>query len=380
MNDPIKFIKFFVIGAGIVGSVFIPYYFFSLSIGEINIEKVIDIQLNHKDKKNIFFRSGLNQAAFSYKTKLMLRQKPKIVVLGSSRSTQIREQFFNKKFVNLGGAIQGVRDIEQYSIFLNTNAINTDLTILIIDPWWFNNKTLENDLQQPEYPNGVSINHLIKSMKLLENGNWIKKSFQNDHLGIAAILTNEGYGSDGSNNYTKYVSKYGKKTDLGFQDTIYRISEGKYPFQTSDHPSSSLITRACSAIGNIEKNTENLIILAPPFAPSVWDALINSPQMSYFKRAFEQLENCLDKNVHDYQFMQEADDCEFLDGFHAGDTLAARLIRDLYINKEINANSVNIDFINEFIERESGFASGFTRHQFKDFPEVDFLDIGCSKL
>tara|TARA_B100001093_G_C26856815_1_gene1027852 strand:- start:2008 stop:3153 length:1146 start_codon:yes stop_codon:yes gene_type:complete len=380
MFNPLKFLKFFLFGAGLVGAIFIPYYFLALFIGEINIDRVIEKQLSNANTKNVFFRSGLNQFAFPYKTKLMKREKPKIVVLGSSRSTQVRKQFFNQKFINLGGAIQGVTDIEDYLNFLNSNALPTDLSILFIDPWWFNEKvSAGGGMHQLEYPTGVSIDHLIESLKLLKKGNWIKLSFENDHLGIAAILTQQGYGPDGSNNYTKYVSKDGRKTDIRFEDTIYRIKDSKYPFQTIDRPTPNLIIRACSAIKNISKKTDNLILVAPPFAPTVSDALLNSSQNAYMEKAYESLEKCLGIKIHDYLYTSNAYDCEFLDGFHGGDTTYARIILDLFLNKDINSRFINADFLQQFIKDESGFASGFTRHQFQKYPEVDFLQLGCQK-
>ena len=256
----------------------------------------------------------------------------------------------------------------------------TDLSILFIDPWWFNEKvSAGGGMHQLEYPTGVSIDHLIESLKLLKKGNWIKLSFENDHLGIAAILTQQGYGPDGSNNYTKYVSKDGRKTDIRFEDTIYRIKDSKYPFQTIDRPTPNLIIRACSAIKNISKKTNNLILVAPPFAPTVSDALLNSPQNAYMEKAYESLEECLGIKIHDYLYTSNAYDCEFLDGFHGGDTTYARIILDLFLNKDINSRLINADFLEQFIRDESGFASGFTRHQFQQYPEVDFLQLGCQK-
>ena len=380
MNDPIKFIKFFLIGTLPIASIFIPYYFLALSVGEINIDRVIDKQLETSERNNVLFRSGLNQFAFPYKTKLMKRVKPEIVVLGSSRSTQVRQQFFQKEFINLGGAIQGVTDIEDYVIFLDDNLLKPDLSILFIDPWWFNEVVSENGgMHQLDYPNGVSIDHLFESLQLLKKGNWINLAFQSNNQGIAAILTEEGYGPDGSNNYGKYVTKNGRKTDVQFKGTIMRIKNKKYAFQLINNPTPDLVMRACSAIKSINRRTNNLILVAPPFAPTVWSNISNNSELSYIGEVYHELEQCLGLKIHNYMDNNISDDCEFLDGFHGGDTTYARIILDIFLNKKINYPFADVKFLQSFIQNESGFASGFTRHQSKKFSEVDFLELGCSK-
>jgi hypothetical protein len=380
MFNPVKFIKYFFISSGAVGSVFILYYFLALLVGEVNIDRVIEKQITSSDTKNILFRSGLNQFAFSYKTKMMKKVKPRVVVLGSSRSMQVREQFFEQKFINLGGAIQGVTDLEDYVDFLDSNSLMPDLTILFLDPWWFNGKTSERGgMHQLDYPTGVSIDHLLKSLTLLKKGNWIKASFQNEHMGIAAILTQEGFSRDGSNNYTKYVSSEGMPTDIKFQHTLKRIENNNFPFQITNHPSPHLIKRACMAIKKINLHTNNLTLVAPPFAPTIWNLLSKDPKYSYINEAYEELEACLQLEIHDYMTTNNTYDCEFIDGFHGGDTSYARIILDLFVSKNIDNGIVDEAFLQTFIQNESGFASGFTRHQSKDFAEVDFLKLGCSK-
>ena len=50
-------------------------------------------------------------------------------------------------------------------IFLDDNLLKPDLTILFIDPWWFNEKVSENGgMHQLDYPNGVSIDHLFTTL------------------------------------------------------------------------------------------------------------------------------------------------------------------------------------------------------------------------
>jgi hypothetical protein len=380
MFNPTKFIKYFFIGAGAVGSIFIPYYFLALLVGEVNIDRVIEKQITSSDTKNILFRSGLNQFAFSYKTKMMKKVKPRVVVLGSSRSMQVREQFFKQKFINLGGAIQGVTDLEDYVDFLDVNLLMPDLSILFLDPWWFNEKVSEGGgMHQLDYPNGVSIDHFVQSLKLLQKGNWIQLSFQNENMGIAAILTQEGFSPDGSNNYTKYVSMKGMPADIKFQDTLNRINNNNYPFQTISHPDPRLIQRACSAIKKINLHTNNLTLVAPPFAPTVWSRLSTDPKYSYINEAYEELEECLQLEIHNYMATKDTYDCEFIDGFHGGDTSYARIILDIFLNKNIDHSFADIPFLQTFIQNESGFASGFTRHHSEEFAEVDFLNLGCSK-
>ena len=119
--------------------------------------------------------------------------------------------------------------------------------------------------------------------------------------------------------------------------------------------------------------------MAPPFAPTVWSSISNNSELSYIDEVYYELEQCLGFEIHNYMDTNISDDCEFLDGFHGGDTTYARIILDIFLNKKINYPFADVKFLQTFIQNESGFASGFTRHQSKKFSEVDFLELGCSK-
>jgi len=378
-----KFIRNFFIGFASSAFIFFLYYILALKVGEVNIESVVERQISGDEVTNILFLSGLDQEAFPYKTELLRKSIPDVVALGSSRAMQVRGEFFINKFTNLGGAIQGVTDLEDYSDFINTYSPQPKLTILFVDPWWFNREfAKDGGPHQGVFPKMISWDHIIRSFRLLSQGNWIFNSFSTKNLGISAILTGEGFSKDGSYHYTKYISEHGNRSDIRFENTLERIRKGEGRFEKSNHPDPQLLTRACSAIARIKGDASSLVLVAPPFASVIWDNIKNNPDYQYIQEAYLELEKCLEQRVHIYLSMDavgSSNDCEFIDGFHGGDAVYAKILRDIASkNIELNAYLDQI-YLKKFIKDESGYAGGITRHHFSGTGEVDFLKLGCNK-
>jgi hypothetical protein len=107
------------------------------------IKHVIEEQ--HRNPNALFLRGILDQGFYRYKLLQFEAQRPKVLVLGSSRVMEFRREMFgvrSNEFFNAGGMIQDLSDLHQFAEKLTT-ANAPEVIILGLDLWWFNgNKPL----------------------------------------------------------------------------------------------------------------------------------------------------------------------------------------------------------------------------------------------
>ena len=108
------------------------------SSGELaSIDSVIRKQ--ERDNKLIFYSMELADGTPYYKFQSVLARKPEVLVMGSSRVLQFREQFFDKtsKFYNAGGPFGTVR---HFRIFLESipQELLPELVVVGLDHHYFN--------------------------------------------------------------------------------------------------------------------------------------------------------------------------------------------------------------------------------------------------
>jgi hypothetical protein len=383
MFKPRLFFKGFIIGSLTLGGLFLAANVLLSRVGEIGLNSIINRQLSSKDE-NILFSSGINQYVFFYKLKLLDKINPKIIAIGSSRAYQVREQFFNQKFVNLGGTVHNLGDLEYLASQFNKSQ-KLKLALLFIDPWWFNQdyNYLSNSLSSSYgFPEKISTSLAIHAVGWLRKGNWISAAARSKNLGLHAILSGAGYRRDGSYDYVDTMSGKAHFDDTQFSDTLTRIRESRDRFQKNDDADSYLVERACSAIIKIKRSIPNLVVIAPPFAGLVWEKM-NEGGYTYIAKTNAMLANCLkDIDFYDLYSVKQisgSTDCEFIDGFHGGDVTYARILKYISGKNMTVKNSLANQFIDEFIQNNAGYAAGIIRNKFPTVKEIDFLQIGCAK-
>ena len=373
----------FIVGLSLVLIVFTLFQQLLRDFGELDIEHVIDRQTLVSQSEPSLFLSGINQEMFDYKSRFMQRVQPKTIILGSSRSTQIRHNFFNGSFYNLGGAIGSVVDLEAYASLTLSLDQRPQSTVVMIDPWWFNGKSSRAaGTPQSEFPRYISLDHFLAALKLFTQGNWIKSAQKTNNLGIYAALTGDGYGVDGSYHYVQAGKGTYSQADLQFSDSSNRIQKNIFPFEGADVPEPLYVNRLCNALRTIREGTKNIILVAPPFEGSVWKKMELSGKYKYIQSGYDALELCIGEKIH--RFLSESDilgasACEFIDGYHGGEIVYARIFSELGRRDSSFRSEINSSYLYSFIENRVGSALGSTIELFLNGHEADFLQIGCRR-
>jgi hypothetical protein len=351
-------------------------------VGELDLDSVIDRQ-RAAPPGSVLFSSAVNQQAFAYKTKLYDRVVPDVVAVGSSRAMQVRSQFFKGRFVNVGGASNNVAELEKVADHIAAGH-HPGLVVLFVDQWWLNRRDPEASApaQTPSFPRIVSADLLSQAAHALLRGNWIAQSFRSPNLGIYALLTDEGFSSDGSFYYLGTTTGVHAFHDVRFSATLSRIAEDRSRLQKASEPDPALVGRMCRVVGVFKRSAGHVVLVMPPFAGAVWDQM-EKGGYEYMEKAAAALRRCSpDTPLFDFtnpQTIDGASDCEFVNGFHGGDVVYARMLRAIAGRDPAVAQRLDSAFVGSFIRDYAGAAAGMSLYQEPRRKEVDFLKLGCRK-
>lgn len=370
-----------IIGAVMTGVVLLALQIFFMRIGELRLTYIVERQLAGK---NLLFSSGINQDVFQYKLKLLEKKAPEIVAIGSSRAMQMRGEFFGASFLNMGGTISHVSDLEYLAKKLASRPTKVGFMLLVVDPWWFNNRYpgAAQEHARVDFPDFINTDIISQAIDTLGRGNWLKNVGRTSDLGIHAILTHEGFAADGSYHYTDTISGRRSFGDEAFKNTLSRIENSSQRFEKNNHADKALLGRACVAINSLRQSAGYLAIIAPPFSHKVWLRMAEGGY-AYIEDIGSYLGQCIQDvtfvDISDPTDLPGSNDCEFIDGFHGGDTTAARMLLLLAGRDSKAAAYISTDYLKDFLARHAGYAAGITAEKITSNREVDFMKIGCRK-
>lgn len=344
----------------------------------------------------VLFGSGLSQDFVDYKLQLYKAVKPEIIVIGSSRVMQFRGSWFTKSFVNMGGAagnLAVLRSTLEAAITISRPRV----VIIGIDFWWFLPQW-EKDPYQHVPPTSDSYNYSLASLKkpiewFLEGKVSFRelgapilgvfgKGFRADRFGIMAQQTNDGFGPDGSWYYTAEITGQKPVLDYRFQDTLLSVERGIRAFyhahQDQPGPAENHIDAFAEIWCRLKSRGIQTYAFIPPLAGRILAAM-NQNDYPHLYRLREALaERGIDALACENPRTLGANDCEFIDGFHAGEVAYARILRRMADRWPALLEYVNMDRLNTVIRNWAGRAL-VPNPELTDRPETDFLGLDCPK-
>jgi hypothetical protein len=296
---------------------------------------------------------------------------------------QIRGEFFDASFVNVGGAVNNIAELELVAKQIEESKKSPALVFLTIDPWWFNARFPESRVAAHVVPKPeiVSADLTIDAAKALRHGNWLKKAHESSNLGIYALLADQGYSRDGSFNYFGTFAGTLPTSDAKFSDTLSRIAEDRNRFQKNAQPDLNMVRRACGVIATLRAKAGHLVVLAPPFSSVVWRQMQRGGY-EYISKAYASLRAC-SAGTEFYDFSDPATvggtDCEFVDGFHGGDVTYARILQKIGAKDPQAKHHLRDGYLDRSVVKYAGFAGVPLQSRRQVDREIDFLKIGCTK-
>lgn len=375
-------------------TVILPYSFFWLhASGDSAVERAVEAQASGQFA---LFGSGVSQDFFEYKLQLYAATHPAIIAIGSSRVMQFRGGWFRQPFLNLGG-VAGNLAVLRAAIDSLLAIAPPKAVILGLDFWWF----LPQWEARPEKlapPTSGSYSYSLANLKkpwdwLLEGKislvefarpilSMFGQGFRQDRFGILAQQTNDGFGPDGSWYYTAFATGQKAAPDYRFADTLTDVSRGIRAFYHAGPDQTGPAMSHVDVLAEIwcKLKSRNIQIFAfiPPLAGKVFESMTPQAYPHLHKLREALLERGIDALDFSNPRQIAANDCEFVDGFHGGEVVYARILRQMADRWPALLAYVNMARLDAVIRDWQGHALVPDR-RLTNGSETDFLGLGCQK-
>ena len=396
--------RFFALLLGLVLAaclLVVPYTCWWLhSSGDLAVERAVK---NQAAGRFALFGSGVSQDFVDYKLQLYAAVKPQVVALGSSRVMQFRGAYFRRPFLNVGGTA-GNLPVLRSTLDAMLRLHRPEAVILGLDFWWFMPRWNPDPFKE-EPPTSGSYGYNLDSLK--KPWTWLPEGtisgrdllgpvlprslggFRDDRYGIMAQQTDDGFGSDGSWYYTGEITGQKRPFDYRFEDTLKQVRYGIKAFAPSPPLKDSrdvggISTAHLDAFAEIycrlkARGIATYVFIAP-LSITALDAL--RAREEDYPHLFRLRDALLARGIEVMDFTDPrtfaATDCEFVDGFHGGEVVYARILRDMADRWSSLLAYVDMDKINAVIRDWRGHAL-VPDPRLTDRPEVDFMRSDCPK-
>ena len=302
------------------------------------VKEIIEIH----DKKNLVGLS-YSDPAVNFKYSMFIKKRPSICVLGTSRTMQFREKYFNRPFYNCGGGISRLGDLRK---FIEKAQIE-DLKLLIIglDQNFFNKKW-DDMKDNPSYSyfllhdRNISKIPLLQYTKVINDfiagkctiGSVIKRR---SNIGLNAIVNQNGFASDGSYHYGKDISDK-KDTSLEIDAALRSFGSGEsYRFEFGAKVNNDALGELEKLLDDCKKYNYHVVAYLPPYPGRVNDKFFE------YRRKYAYLFNLKNEispifakygqEFYDYSDVRRlgASDREFFDALHGSEKVSLRILLDM---------------------------------------------------
>lgn len=336
------------------------------------------------------FGSGVSQDFVDYKLRLYTAVKPDIITLGSSRVMQFRGRYFTKPYLNIGGTA-GNLAVLRSTVDAMLKVHKPEAVVLGLDFWWFTT-AWEPDPFKEEPPTSGSYVYSFETLKtpyawlltgkisLREFLAPLTRGFRADRYGIMAQRFNDGFASDGSWYYTADITGRQKPFDFQFADTLKQVRYGIKAFAPAPELSEAHLDAFAEIYCRLRSRGVDVFVFIPPLASRVLDVMqaeeTRYPQLFGLRDALE----ARGIDVMDFTNPRRlgATDCEFVDGFHGGDVVYARILRRMADHYPGLLAYVDIQKLDRDVRDWSGRAM-MPDSRVTTLPEVDFMHFQCVK-
>ena len=283
-----------------------------------------------------------------------------LLVLGTSRSMQFHSEFFTTdSFYNAGG---GAGYINEFQFFLENLPEESlpDKLIMVMDQYLFNQAWTGTGGMPQAFDYGHyefdATKALFSAMRDWAQGKYSLRDVFASHpnvYGMAAVGRGSGYNADGSYDYGRLMDYPEEGTDVGFHDTYDRILRGINRFEPAEYVYPVSTEKVEQLLAWCNERQIEVVLIIPPYAPSVWERMEETGKYGYFDwipKILNELCAPYGYEVYDFSYMPETSDDEYIDGYHGGDRVYARLTLELAQQSETLAGLIDTDYLNAALQ------------------------------
>lgn len=314
-------------------------------------------EIQEADNRVVYRLRG-NDTTMAYKLMGIERQRPAVLIVGSSRVLRFRRGFFipgRDTFYNAG---MNAMRLPEAAALLDRLTPESAPRVLIfgIDPYWFNGDrapepsapiTLYGDLTpelwfrllrrvvQDVFGGQISVGELLRAENPITRAR---------ALGLGALRDGYGYMNDGSRS-TKREALTPEEMQAALLDNdlvVRALEPGKTISRDALDGVEALIQRA---------DDLNIIFVGVilPLAPSVYEEIADSPEHSYLSQARAELAALFARYGHPYLDLTDpallnVDPIDMADRVHASDRLSGQILLEI---------AAAVPELEEYVDREA---------------------------
>ena len=277
-----------------------------------------------------------------------------LLVLGTSRSMQFHSEFFTSpSFYNAGG---GANYVHEYRFFLENlpEASLPDTLVLVLDQYFFQEgwsaaETLPQ-LDYSHYPFNAGA-ALTRSLQDWAGGKYSLRAAlapAPNTYGMAAVGRGSGFYADGSYSYGRLLDHPEEGSDVAFHDSFDRIQRGVNRFEWAAEVYGPSLEEMDRLLAFCSGHGIRVAAVIPPYAPSVYLRMAESGNYGYLSLLPAALRECFAPygfEVFDFTYKPDTLDAEYLDGYHGGDRVYARLTLELAAQSSLLAGQIDTGYL-----------------------------------
>lgn len=297
-----------------------------------------------KAPRHAVYGAAYNNPDKGYKVVALKLRQPPIAAVGSSRVMQFRSDFFSggeATFYNCGGSITRIFDFRP--LFTRLRTAKTRHVIFALDQWVFN-AAWSGYPPDPgvgaeydgEYDALDTLQRSLITYTDLRTGKLsLQKLFvSSESFGVNGITRGNGFERDGSYFYKDRLAKQRSEPGFHDEDVFERIRTGTRRFEFGDKIAEGALVELRMLVEQLQRDGYEVIAFLPPFAPSVLDTMRKSGRLGYVFQVASRVQPILEElHVPFVDFTACGDiqcvDDDFLDGFHGGAYLYAKIAMKL---------------------------------------------------
>jgi hypothetical protein len=314
------------------------------------VERVIELQTHAT--KPVLFGKAYSDPTATYKLNSVLRRRPEVMALGTSRILAVRSNFFapGTRFFNAGN---GVTRLRHFRPFLERIPRGSEPKVILLglDQYLFNANFdplapdgMETDWAGARPPHEVFFQSWTRVFGDFRAGKFALDDLaQRDgqvRIGLNAMVHANAFRNDGSYFWGQYVADplSPENPDYRFENTLDRIATGNRRFEYGAHVSEASVAELGRFLDECRARGIHVAAFLPPFAHQIYLKLQSMPrEYNYLREVEPRLRPLLESRgytLHDFSDLASigASDLETIDGYHGSEKAYLRLFLKMIEN------------------------------------------------
>lgn len=298
-------------------------------------------------------------------------RQPDVLILGSSRLLQMRDQFFTRqpdKVYNASGGGWQLGVMIQYYHLLDPEN-RPKIMILGLDQVWFNSDSNVNLLIGGQNPNkrydfDVIRNASVAVMQSLLSGKLSLQDmlqhqdsiYHHNTIGLTALERSFGYRADGSLQQGLLIASRAMQDASLAQHITYFATTNAYNYVLGDRVRVDTLERLDAFLAELHDDGVMVLGVTAPYHYQIYDAMQESGEYTYIDKAVPMIEAIFGAYGFDYYYFDDLREYgagynDWYDGWHVTESNSLRMLNVIFQDHpELFADYVDIDAVQTLLD------------------------------